>query len=319
MAKITQAMLCGVDVSLQSLDIAQSDGEVLHISNTIEPIDGWLSSLPEGSLIALEATSTYHEAVLERAMECGHQVYVVNGKQLHHYREAVNQRAKTDSSDAALLLRYLTNERSHLEPVTALNAQQKRLWRLLKRRAALVRFRAQAHLSLGSLEETRSMEKQFVSAINAMIKELEKSLRVMARELGWERQLQQCQSIPGIGWLNALGLVACFHRGQFGVADKFVAFLGLDVRVRDSGTCVGRRKLTKRGDSEMRRLLYNAAMSFARDPRYKPLYERLLERGRSSTAAYVILARKLVRIAFCLLQRGEFFDGEKFIGACATT
>src|SRR5690606_32327170 len=122
--------------------------------------------------------------------------------------------------------------------------QQKRLWRLLKRRAALVRLRTQAHLSLGSLAETHAMEKQFIGSINAMIKELEKQLLVLARELGWEEQLQQCQSIPGIGRLNALGLVACFHRGSFCRSDKFVAFLGLDVRVRDSGKCVGKRKLT---------------------------------------------------------------------------
>ena len=37
--------------------------------------------------------------------------------------------------------------------------------------------------------------------------------------------------------------------------------MGLDVRVRDSGTFRGRRKLTKKGDPEVRRLLYNAAMA----------------------------------------------------------
>ncbi|WP_355661033.1 transposase [Halomonas salifodinae] len=36
--------------------------------------------------------------------------------------------------------------------------------------------------------------------------------------------------------------------------------------MRDSGTQRGRRKLTKQGDPEVRRLLYNAAMAAIRQP-----------------------------------------------------
>ena len=35
--------------------------------------------------------------------------------------------------------------------------------------------------------------------------------------------------------------------------------MGMDVRVRESGQWRGRRKLTKKGDPEIRRLLFNAA------------------------------------------------------------
>ena len=140
-------------------------------------------------------------------------------------------------------------------------------------------------------------------------------MRSLARELGWQGLIANCQSMPGIGPLNALALATCYNRGDFRNSDQFVAFLGLDVRVRDSGKLRGKLKLTKRGDPEMRRLLYNAAMSFARDPRYKPLYERLRERGLSSTAAYVILARKLVRVTFTLMAKDIEFDPKSFRAA----
>jgi transposase len=39
-------------------------------------------------------------------------------------------------------------------------------------------------------------------------------------------------------------------------ADACIAFLGLDVRVRDSGAWRGRRKLTKKGNPELRCLLF---------------------------------------------------------------
>jgi len=43
-------------------------------------------------------------------------------------------------------------------------------------------------------------------------------------------------------------LVSRCHCGDFAHHDAFVAFLGIDVRTKDSGKHKGRRKLTKHGD-----------------------------------------------------------------------
>ena len=44
----------------------------------------------------------------------------------------------------------------------------------------------------------------------------------------------------------------------------------MDVRVRESGQWCGRCKLTKQGDPEVRRLLFNAAMQGRRNPLWEP-------------------------------------------------
>jgi transposase len=90
-------------------------------------------------------------------------------------------------------------------------------------------------------------------------------------------------------------------------AEKLVAFLGLDVRVKQSGRWQGRCKLTKKGDGEVRRLLYNAAMQGRRSSQWAPYYLRLRERGMSSTAALVALRRKLARFSFALLRTDALF------------
>ncbi|WP_180700271.1 transposase, partial [Pseudomonas crudilactis] len=69
-----------------------------------------------------------------------------------------------------------------------------------------------------------------------------------------------------------------------------------------SGKKKGRRCLTKRGDSEARRLLHNAAMAASRTSAWKGFYEALRERGLSTTQALVALARKLARVVFALLK-----------------
>lgn len=85
-------------------------------------------------------------------------------------------------------------------------------------------------------------------------------------------------------------------------------FKGLDPRAMDSGNKRGVRRLSKRGNSELRRLLFNAAMSASRTATWQPVYQRELAKGLPSTAALIVLARKLVRVAFSLFKSGSFFD-----------
>ena len=307
MANFAQSILCGIDVSKDTLDIATSDEITRQIPNTRDGISQWLASLPDGSKIALESTGRYHEAVLDLALGAGFDVYIVNGNQLHHYRQAVGPRAKTDAHDAQLLRRYLCHEYGHLTSVNPLNDEQKRLWQLLKRRAMLIKMRTQLTLSMKDDADFQSLSQGTVSELNLAIKKVEQLMFALAKAQHWESDIQHCRSVPGIGPINALALVTCFHRGTFQRVDQFIAYLGLDVRVRDSGRTRGKRKLTKRGEPEMRRLLYMAAWSFAKNPKFQPLYEQMRSRGLSSTAANVAMARKLARIAFALMKKGEDF------------
>lgn len=308
MADLVQPIMYGVDVAKATLDIACNDEPVVRVANTPEAIGDWVASLPRQAHIAVEATGCYHETLVELAKAADHEVYLINGKQLRHYREAVGDRAKTDPQDACLILRFLTHEWTRLTPVKSLTEKEKRVWRLLQRRAKLVRARAQLKLSLESDPDTVAMAGEASASLSGMISRVERLVRALARELGWGSAIRRCQGIPGIGPLNALALVACFNRGDFCRSDQFVAYLGLDVRVRDSGTFRGRRKLTKRGNPELRRLLYNAAMSAVRTTTFEATYQRYLARGLSRTAALVAISRKLARIAFALHATGKTFD-----------
>jgi len=59
---------------------------------------------------------------------------------------------------------------------------------------------------------------------------------------------------------------------QLAVFDTFIAFMGMDVRVHDSDHFRGKRKLTKKGEPELRRILFNAAMRGWCDAHWEPYY-----------------------------------------------
>ncbi|MEA5671121.1 transposase, partial [Pseudomonas sp. MH2] len=134
---------------------------------------------------------------------------------------------------------------------------------------------------------------------------IQKKIKEVLREAGLQEQVARCQAVEGIGFLTATALVMAFVRGEFKSSDSYIAFLGMDLRVNDSGQKNGRRRLTKRGCSEIRRLLHNAAMAASRSAAWKGLYEQHLSTGKATTQALVILARKLARVAFALMKNQD--------------
>jgi Transposase IS116/IS110/IS902 family len=122
------------------------------------------------------------------------------------------------------------------------------------------------------------------------------------------------QALWGKGGRGCAGIVS-------GQSDALIAFVGFDPRPRESGKYRGKRKLSKRGDPEIRRLGYMAAKTFARLEIGQPLYERYRQRGFSATATYVILilARKILHLAHALVTKNTFFDAKIFAAACNPT
>lgn len=315
MAKRVQSETIGVDVSKDELWIARSgEAPVERIGNQSAAIVEWLQSLMPNSRIAVEATNTYHLALAEEAHRQGHRVYLVDGYRLNRYRESVGGRAKTDRSDARLLRRYLLKEGDDLRAWQPPSKAYTQVHRLLHRRAKLVQVRGalkqslQAAPALHVRNEFKVQLKELLQQLKRLELLIEKQLRDTVREVQWSGQVQRCEAVEGIGPLTAIALTNAFHRGDFSHSDAFIAFLGLDVKVRDSGRQKGRRKLTKKGDPELRRLLHNAAMAARRSTTWEPFYQRYIQRGLAPTQALVILARKLARVAFALLKNQSTYQ-----------
>jgi transposase len=301
MAMAVTVRYLGIDVSRDWIEVCEGE-RLQRVANRAADLKRFFRQLTGPVEIAVESTHSYHQAVMVAALGCGHTVYLVDGYKLSRYREAVGVRAKTDVKDAQLLARYVASEGRHLVPYSLPPQAMQRLQQLLRARARLSKSKVALRQSLAGIGELGSTRAALVRRIAEAIHLIDRKIKRCLRESGYAAEAARCEAIPGIGALNAAALVATFHRGRFHSADAFIAFLGLDVRVRDSGRHRGRRKLTKRGNPEMRRLLFNAARAGARTSRWKSYYEQLRARGLSSTAACVALARKIARVAFAMLR-----------------
>jgi transposase len=300
----------GVDVASKHLDVARhGQAQPQRIGNDEGSIRRWVGGVPRAAVLAMEATGRYHLRLAELAHAHGLRVYVLNPRDVKHYARAVGQRGKTDRLDALVLARYVAHEHAQLHAWQPGEPAVQRLQELLRRRAALVRHSTALRQSLQGETE---LLKAVLQPLGAAVAKLDKQIAQAATAVpNGAQALQHITSVPGLGLLNGAALLALFTRLKSAGADAVVAFTGLDPRPMESGNRRGQRRLSKRGPAELRRLLFNAAMSAARTPSWRALYERERAKNLPRTAALVVLARKLVRVAFGLFKTCSSFDSKR--------
>ena len=309
----------GADISQREIVLAWacSKRPCRTITNSRAAIVAWLKQRPGGCVIGMEATGRLHHLLADLAVSRGHRVYVINPKQLCAYARGVGQRAKTDPLDAGVIARYVQRERDGLHPYTRPSALQRKLRDLMSQRAALVRHSTALKQSIEAT--ANAFDPALKRARQGALKSLSTLLLAMNNELKrligantvLERKRQLLHTLPGIGLINSVALTHRFDRTAFANSDAVVAAYGLDPRPRDSGKQIGKRRLTKQGNAEDRRLIYLGAQSAAKTKVFSPLYRALLAKGFKTTQAILIIARKLLRIAFALWTTATSFDPQK--------
>ncbi len=119
-------------------------------------------------------------------------------------------------------------------------------------------------------------------------------------------------SIKGLGVISIAGLI-----GEVGDFSKFrtqseiMKLAGLDLYEVSSGKRKGQRRITKRGRSLMRKILYFAALQMiGKHGIMREYYERLTGRGTLKMRALVAVMRKLLGIIHAILRDDRDYVGE---------
>jgi transposase len=310
----TDPVFVGVDVAKAELVVASHGPSrtLQRVRNDEASIAAWLATVPQHACIAMESTGRYHGLLARLASAAGFIVYVLNAADLYFYGQQQGMRAKTDRLDAQRIADYLAEHYRRLHPWQSTDSVQYRVHSLLQRRAKVVKHQEAIRQCLRDAPEldAAGLQDEFERFLRQVDRRLE---QLVASD---ERLLQGCRrlrTIPGIGPQTSTLLAALLSRVPFANADAVVAFCGLDPRAIDSGTKRGRRRLTKRGPALLRRQLWLAAFAGTRTAELKPIYEHLRQRGFATTEAVVILARKLLRIAFAVWRSNISFRQELLV------
>lgn len=129
----------------------------------------------------------------------------------------------------------------------------------------------------------------------------------IARAAMPDADVRRLMTIPGVDMVVAVGVMAAIGRvDRFASADHLSAYLGLHPSVRQSGDGPAYHgRITKRGRSDARHLLVEAAWQVVRSPGpLRAFYERVKAR-RGAHVGAVAVARKLAVLMWHMLSKAE--------------
>ena len=323
----------GLDVHRDFCEVAIADDGVVRsagrVETTPERLELFARSLGADDRVALEVTGGAWE--IARILEPHVQQVIVVSPDDTGIRQA---RAKTDRLDARTLAKLLAA--GGLDAVWMPDEACGVMRRRLARREQLVRARSRAKNEihavlmrrlkgkppvsdlfgvkgrswLGELklpvEEAETLESalRHVEFLEHEIAEVE---RLIALEALRSPDARRLMTVPGVNVICAATFLAAIGDvRRFRSSRQLVAYLGLDPRVRQSGSEPARGgRISKRGSASARWALVEAAWSVVQQP--GPLhafYERIRAR-RGHGKAVVAVARKLAVLFWCLLSRGQ--------------
>ena len=309
--------MLGIDVSKKTLAVTLLDPQTrqkhwqMTVRNNQAGIAQLLARAPQGAPWVLEPTGRYSLPAVKQARAAGRQVLLASPRKAKAFLASRQSRAKTDRLDSEGLAHFALSQALPSYPVNSPTVE--RVKQLLSARRGLSR-------AISSLEQQRRELTYAATALAPAIAELRARRDLLDRQIAalteQAEELQAAQrlrAVPGIGPVVAPAITACLVSKQFERADQFVAFIGLDLAVRQSGARAGNLGLTRQGDAELRRLLYLAALANLRikDSPFRAQYERELAKGLSTTGALCAVARKLAKLCWSLVRHNTEYDPER--------
>ncbi len=132
---------------------------------------------------------------------------------------------------------------------------------------------------------------------------LDEQIDTLAKDI---EEYEIIQSIPGIGEKIAATIISEIGEiDRFNHPKKLVAYAGIDPSVHQSGKFTATiNRITKRGSSRLRHVLYMAVLCgirSSRNKRLKEFYDRKREEGKPSKVAIIACVNKLLHWIYILM------------------
>ena len=323
----------GLDVHLEFCEVAiAEEGKVRsagRIETKPEQIELFARSLGADDEVALEVTGNAWE--IARLVEPHVARVLVVSPNDTGIRQA---RAKTDRLDARTLAKLLAS--GELDAVWMPDRATQVMRRRLQRRGQLVWGRARAknqiHAALmrcligrapfadlfgkkgrGWLAELElpAEERESVDSALRQIEFLDSEIaaveRLIASEALESAEIRRLMTMPGVNVICAATFMAAIGEiRRFESPRKLVGYLGLDPKVRQSGTTPATHgRISKQGSVRARHALVEASWSTVRQPGPTRAFYGRIRARRGHQVAVVAAARKLACLFWCLLTREE--------------
>ena len=274
----------GIDIAKDKFDVAlKTKGR--FIENIFENNQAghkkfvlWLAKYTSNAYACMEATGPYGEMLAEYLVKNDIMVSVVNPMQIKHHAKSLLSRNKNDQVDAKIIASYAEKfsprqfipkstdqkfSKEAIQLIDTLSEQSRQLQNQLE--------------SIRSKEIKKEIEKTIIS-IKKRISKIEKTLNQRIHSnVEYSENKKRILTIIGVGEKTANRIIAYFPDiSEFKNAKQLAAYTGVSPKQYQSGKFNGKTRISKYGNSQLRKALYMPALvAKNNNPHLKKFCERM--------------------------------------------
>lgn len=267
--------------------------------------------------VVIEATGVYHERFALGFQETGFRVSVVLPNKAKKYMESVGIKTKNDHIDARGLARMGCQQQ--LEAWTPLSPFYQKLRTYTRLHEDVQQKKTDTTNQLHALKHSAVQMKDALKILERLVavfdKELERIKKLIEAQVNSNAEVKQrieniC-AVKGLGLLSVATVVAETNGFElFENIPQLVSYSGYDVVEDQSGKRSGKTKISKKGNSHIRRILHMPALNMMKYQigAMPALFNRTFDNHGIKMKSYVAIQKKLLILIYTLWKKNEKFD-----------
>jgi len=268
-------------------------------------------------VVSMEATGVYYENCALFLFKQGYSVSVLLPNKAKKWLQSEGLKSKNDKIDAQGLSKM--GAEKALEPWQPAAEYYYQLRALTRQQQTLQETKTvannQLHAEYNGMYKNKMVIKQLkqqISLLDKQITDVESAIEkhIASDKVVAEKVKNICE-IKGVAILTVAVILAetngflLFKNGP-----QLVSYAGYDVIENQSGDHKGKTKISKKGNSHIRRILYMPAFNMVKYKQtpFLNLFERTFEKHGIKMKSYVAVQKKLLTLIYALWKNNKAYD-----------
>jgi transposase len=267
-------------------------------------------------VVVMEATGVYYENIALFLHLKGYKVSVILPNKAKKYLQATGLKSKNDSIDAQGLSRMGSEQALEIwQPKDEYFYQLRSLTRQHQSLQELkTNVNNQLHADQHGMYQNELVTSQLmllIKTINSQIADMEAAIATHLKDNEVAKLVEGITLIKGVGALSiAIVLAETNGFALFKNISQLVSFAGYDVVENQSGSHVGKTRISKKGNGHIRRCLHMPAFNVVRYQQspFIQLFNRTLQRHGIKMKSYVAVQKKLLVLIYVMYKKKEAYQ-----------
>ena len=278
----------------------------------------WVKKLRDENVklsFTMEATGVYYESLAFFLFDKEEQVHVVLPNKAKKFGESLDIKSKTDKIDSRMLGQMGVERNLRIWKITS--KRLKTIRDYTRERQQLVKettiiknqIHAEKHKAYPS-KKTLTRMKNRLKYIEKQIASVETDIKKeVAKDEELASKIKKIMTIPGLGFITIITVIA-ETKGFVEITSikQLISYAGYDVQIRESGKWKGKSRISKKGNSYIRAIMYMPTVSsITHNNVNKQFYERLTKYKVNGLIALTALQRKNLGLIYTLWKNDTEF------------